>query len=122
MTDLCRLCSNQKSIGLMNNINDVDVLLEYKLNKCFKLKLADDKLLPQNVCNECLEMLDKCSKFHDSIQETQQKLEEKLQQLNVSNTVFLEDIKIEQDECEEYQPPKRKSLRRNPVKKVIKCH
>lgn len=79
MSALCRLCGKNKSV--------IDLVVELKdepseYNSSFKniiecycrVELDSYKLLPQSVCNECKEFIDKFISFCDIIEEVQIKL------------------------------------------------
>lgn len=74
MSDFCRLCGLVQDLHYLSEIDDVKLLLEYKLKSCFNISLTFDKLLPQNVCLECIQCLEKSFVFYQNILNIQDEL------------------------------------------------
>lgn len=47
--DLCRTCGQQKFLETLCNLRDSELMIEEKLRKTFNIRLAQDKLLPQQM-------------------------------------------------------------------------
>ena len=99
MSDICRLCGIGRPLEYLNNIMDPDIAIQFKLEKSFKILLDEDKLLPQNVCYECIENLNKSAVFAQSISDVQAMLRDSLKQqlgeFTYENSLFFEEIKTE---------------------------
>lgn len=99
MSDICRLCGIGRPLDYLHNMMDPEIAIQFKLEKSFKILLDDEKLLPQNVCNECIENLDKSAVFAQSISEVQAILRDSLKQqlglFTYENSLFFEEIKTE---------------------------
>ena len=74
MSDFCRLCGIVKDLYELSEIDDSELLLEFKLKSCFNISLTFDKLMPQNVCSECIQCLEKSFVFHQNILNVQEDL------------------------------------------------
>ncbi|CAO1413116.1 unnamed protein product [Diamesa serratosioi] len=99
MSDICRLCGIGRPLEYLNNIMDPEISVQFKLEKSFKISLDEDKLLPQNVCYECIENLNKSANFAQSITDVQAMLRDSLKQqlgeFSYENSLFFEEIKTE---------------------------
>lgn len=79
MTNYCRLCAELKEPDdFVTTITDAENLIEQKLSVCcqWKVKNTSQRSLPQAVCSVCLDKLDKCWIFAQSVKLAQHKLEE----------------------------------------------
>lgn len=78
MIEYCRLCAELKdSFEIVASINDVEKLMERKLRVCCQWTNQNvEQRLPHTVCTSCLDRLDKCWLFAQSVQLAQQKLSE----------------------------------------------
>jgi hypothetical protein len=47
--DLCRICGQQKFLETLCNITDPELDVEEKLKKTFNVRLAQEKILPQQM-------------------------------------------------------------------------
>lgn len=76
MTEYCRLCAELKdSCEIVTTIADVEQSLEQKLMACCQWTIVNTRQsLPHSVCVICLDKLDKCWVFTQSVQSAQQKL------------------------------------------------
>lgn len=76
MTEYCRLCADLKEPSeIVASIEDVEQLVEQKLRVCCEWTTENaEQSLPHTVCMTCLEKLDKCWLFAQSVQLAQQKL------------------------------------------------
>lgn len=76
MTDICRLCASLKTLDHLMLINDPDLSLKIKLMRCCQLELpgGDDDLLPQNVCDNCVQRLNKSWQFANDVTDAQETL------------------------------------------------
>lgn len=76
MTNYCRLCAELKdSVEIATSITDTDNLIEQKLIECCQWQVEKaNRHLPKEVCMSCLDKLDKCWLFSQSVQFSQQKL------------------------------------------------
>lgn len=99
MSDICRLCGIGRPLEYLHNITEPEIAIQFKLEKSFKILLDDEKLLPQNVCYECIENLNKSTAFAQSISEVQAILRDSLKQqlglFTYENSLFFEEIKTE---------------------------
>lgn len=77
MDGLCRLCAESRSVENLYQINDAALNIERKLVDCCRwahLKdLTADVVLPQTICNCCIEKLEQCWQFAESVAHTQHK-------------------------------------------------
>lgn len=76
MTSYCRLCAESKdSIEIATSITDTENLIEQKLIECCQWNVGKaNARLPKDICVSCLDKLDKCWLFSQSVQYSQQKL------------------------------------------------
>lgn len=76
MTEYCRLCAELKDpCEIVTSIDDVEQTMEQKLRACCQWTTENTELrLPHSVCATCLDKLDKCWLFSQSVQLAQQKL------------------------------------------------
>ena len=74
MSDFCRLCGVVKDLYDFSELNDSELLIEFKLKSCFNITLTSNKLMPQNVCSECIQCLEKSFEFHQNILNVQEEL------------------------------------------------
>lgn len=76
MTEYCRLCAELKDYGeIVACIDDLEQSLEQKLRACCQWTSENTKhRLPHSVCSNCLDKLDKCWLFSQSVQLAQQQL------------------------------------------------
>lgn len=75
MTDICRLCASLKTLDHLVTLGDPALSLKQKLNRCCQLDLPDgDDLLPQNVCDNCVQSLDNCWTFAENVAQAQETL------------------------------------------------
>lgn len=78
LKQMCRLCLQIKtSIEIMGEINDPVLGLKPKLNHCCRWReweLFENKNLPQNVCISCVQKLESCWEFAESVSAAQQTL------------------------------------------------
>lgn len=76
MTTYCRLCAEFKeSTEIVTSIHDSERLIEQKLVACCQWNVElDDSNVPKDVCEHCLDKLDKCWLFSQSVQSAQRKL------------------------------------------------
>lgn len=99
MSDICRLCGIGRPLEYLNNIMDPEIAIQFKLEKSFKILLDEEKLLPQNVCYECIEKLNKSAVFAQSISDVQAMLRDSLKhqlgEFSYENSLFFEEIKTE---------------------------
>lgn len=96
--DICRLCGQKNSENDLCNINDAELMIEIKLEKVFKIRLANEKLLPNSVCFDCIIKLENSLGFLDLLEQTQAILMSNLKtQLRQCDSPLLEkDIKMEE--------------------------
>lgn len=78
MAIYCRLCAELKSADeIGTSIADATNFIEQKLTVCCQWNVENsDAKLPQEVCTYCLDKLDKCWFFSQSVQSAQDKLKE----------------------------------------------
>lgn len=76
MTNYCRLCAELKGPDeIATSLTDTENLIEQKLTACCEWKVEKaNQRLPKDVCMTCLDKLDKCWLFSQSVQFAQQKL------------------------------------------------
>lgn len=76
MTNYCRLCAQLRdSDEIVSSITDAENLIEHKLTVCCQWRVKDtQRKLPQEVCAVCLNKLDKCWLFVQTVKLAQQKL------------------------------------------------
>lgn len=74
--EYCRLCAESKdSCEIVASISNAEQFLEEKLRTCCGWTIENvDQRLPQGICTICLDKLDKCWLFSQSVQLAQQKL------------------------------------------------
>ena len=130
--DLCRLCGAKNPFEALCSLSDVELQIEIKLQKVFNVKLNNNKLLPQNICFNCISSLESSLAFLDMVDETQITLIKNLndQLMHCNSSFMLEsDIKIEEvlttsieEPCSSYQheerplrEPKKRIRTRNPL-------
>ena len=103
MSDFCRLCGVFKDLYDFSELSDSELLIEFKLKSCFNISLTSDKLMPQNVCSECVQCLEKSFQFHQNILNVQEELVQSIKHnvkqevldSNMECVVLLEQIPIE---------------------------
>ncbi|CAO1379879.1 unnamed protein product [Diamesa hyperborea] len=78
MSDLCRLCGVLKDLYEFSDLNDSELLIDFKLKSCFNISLTSEKLMPQNVCSECIQCLEKSFDFHQNILNVQEELSQNI--------------------------------------------
>lgn len=75
---MCRLCSQTKlTVEMMGGINDILLGIKPKLIDCCRwreLEIFDNENLPQNACIVCVQKLEQCWQFAESVSAAQQKL------------------------------------------------
>lgn len=76
--EICRFCGVENYKDCLFNIKNNDYMIEDKLDKIFKLKLSEFKLLPQMICLSCLTNLENANDFYNTIVKTQELLIEDL--------------------------------------------
>lgn len=75
MTDICRLCASLKTFEHLVFIDDPSLALKKKLLRCCQISLSiEDDLLPQNVCNSCIQRLDNSWAFAENVSQAQETL------------------------------------------------
>lgn len=78
LKQMCRLCSQTKMLGeKMFEINDLILGIKQKLIDCCRwrdLEKFDNGSLPQNVCFLCVQKLEQCWEFAESVSAAQQNL------------------------------------------------
>lgn len=79
MSALCRLCGKTKCvIDLIVELNDdsskLNVSFKNIIERYCRIELDSNKLLPQSVCDECKEFIDKIISFCDTTEAVQIKL------------------------------------------------
>lgn len=76
MTEYCRLCAELKeSCEIVASVSDVEQSMEQKLRTCCQWTIENiEHRLPHSVCSICLDELNKCWLFSQSVQLAQQKL------------------------------------------------
>lgn len=96
MTTYCRLCAEFKEPAeIITTISDTERLIEEKLIACCQWNVTKtEQQLPQDVCMFCMDKLDQCWLFSQSVQSAQQKLLEQfgkmwLFRLNYVRILFL---------------------------------
>lgn len=97
--DHCRLCGANQEAVTMGSLDDDDLMIKIKLEKVFKYKLNDDKMLSQFVCIECISKLENSLAFLEAIEETDKNLIQKMnEQVDYYDASFLfqDDIKMEE--------------------------
>lgn len=79
MNNYCRLCAELKdSSEIITSIDDSDKLIEQKLLACCQWNVENtESNLPRKVCVFCLNKLNECWLFSQSVQIAQQKLQER---------------------------------------------
>lgn len=80
MTNICRLCGEQKSHSYFNvKLNDKstgDKTYQELLNLHIQTKLNPCSLLPQNICNDCKHTIELFSSFAIRLEEVQTSFQE----------------------------------------------
>lgn len=76
MTTYCRLCAEFKEpVEIITTISDTERLIEEKLIACCQWNVTEnEQKLPQDICMFCMDKLDKCWLFSQSVQLAQSKL------------------------------------------------
>lgn len=76
MTNYCRLCAELKDPDeIVTSIADTEHLIQEKLAMCCQWnEKKSNRRLPKDICMGCLDKLDKCWLFSQSVQYAQQKL------------------------------------------------
>lgn len=90
ITDICRFCGDFKPFQNFTSI--LDDQLKLKLEYYFKITIDCDESLPNIICNECLESVDKCCEFVQKILDVQEKLKAKYEELNASSYNEIEEF------------------------------
>ncbi|CRK94965.1 CLUMA_CG008453, isoform A [Clunio marinus] len=80
MSDVCRLCGDLKSYHELQDIYDSESDIIMKLENTLKVKFEFNKMLPNSVCCECVNNLERCSQFAELISSVQVKLKLDLQE------------------------------------------
>lgn len=123
MTNYCRLCAELKDPDeIATSITDTENLIEQKLKECCQWNVKNNnRRLPEDICMGCINKLDKCWMFSQSVQFAQQKLLEifgKHQHIThtiISRSIFMKEIickfsandaESESEPEENVQPPK----------------
>lgn len=74
--DLCRLCGLEKTAE--ESLFDIsDETVQETFRKC-SVYIEKNKLLPQNICTDCFEIVDNFSKFLDNVAQVQERLSQNL--------------------------------------------
>lgn len=75
--NFCRLCAEFRSNQQLTPLDDPDRCIRTKLFRCsqINLPLNDSLLLPQSVCDECIEKLEQSWSFANAVTEAQNKLQ-----------------------------------------------
>lgn len=108
MTTYCRLCGESKDTNDLNcSIGDENSEIKVKLMACCQWHLHDTNThFPQTICFGCVEKLEKCWLFNDSVAKAQIKLleifgefvpikcEVNIDDENVDEDIFVEPIPI----------------------------
>lgn len=91
----CRLCCcrTEHYLDALYDLKDPDLMIEFKLEKVFKLKLQenDEKLMSQIVCLHCVNSLNSAESFYEKVVETQELMDTQLEL--IEDTVLTEDLK-----------------------------
>lgn len=76
MTEYCRLCGELKDpCEIVTSITEIEQSIEQKLRACCKWTTENiEQRLPHSVCGICLDKLDKCWLFSQSVDLAQRKL------------------------------------------------
>lgn len=79
MSALCRLCGKKKCVidlvvELKDESSESNVSIKNIIEHYCRIELDANKLLPQSVCDECKEFIDKIISFCDAIEAVQIKL------------------------------------------------
>ncbi|CRK88068.1 CLUMA_CG001853, isoform A [Clunio marinus] len=74
MADVCRLCGDLKPVSDLEDIYNSESNVVMKLENTFKISLEYEKLLPNSVCSECVNNLEKSSLFAELVSSVQSKL------------------------------------------------
>lgn len=92
--DNCRLCGSEQFIEALYSLQNEDLQIEYKLEKCFNLKLSEIKLLSQMICVQCISNLENAHDFYEIIVSTQKNLLDSLDQqiIHLEDAVIVEDM------------------------------
>jgi len=95
MSDVCRLCASVKSMADLVHIQDPNICLESKLMRCCQIILSNEPLLPQSVCEECIQHLEASWKFAEMVSATQEHFKQDLlvnveENLSNDNEQFLD--------------------------------
>lgn len=94
---MCRLCAEYRLNQQLTPLNDPSRRIKSKLFRCSQIDLSlnDNSLLPQSVCSECIECLEKCWQFAEAVAKAQDKLQLEFAKDPLAN------IKIEEQEEKE---------------------
>lgn len=95
MFPLCRLCANHvESTDILAEISD----LKWKLSFCCGWKPSENEIqMPQKACSHCVEMLDICWKFAESVWSAERKL---IKLANEPVEVWSSELVIQNEEIE----------------------
>lgn len=76
MTDICRLCASLKTLEHLTPIDEPSLSLKRKLLRCCQLELPSNAdVLPQNVCDNCVQRLESAWTFAESVAQAQETLQ-----------------------------------------------
>lgn len=96
MAGLCRLCAESRSLEKMYEINDTNLNIEQKLVDCCRWtyikELNADMNLPQQICIVCIEKLEQCWSFAESVANAQYKLIEFIDSTNLVSFDLLNSV------------------------------
>lgn len=73
---ICRLCAKCCPNQKLTSLNDPYRCIRSKLFRCSQIDITDDnKSLPQNVCDICIQSLEQCWNFTETVAAAQTKLQ-----------------------------------------------
>lgn len=73
---ICRLCAKLCKNQKLTSLDDPFRCIRSKLFRCSQIDITDDnKALPQNVCKDCVESLEHCWNFTETVSAAQTKLQ-----------------------------------------------
>lgn len=67
MVGICRLCAALKTNDLLVSLFDAVESIPTKVERCCQVDVLDGQELPQNVCRDCLDMLNKSFAFAEKV-------------------------------------------------------
>lgn len=75
---ICRLCAEFWTTEQLTSLDDPSRCIRKKLFRCSQINLLVDEnyLLPQNVCDDCVDKLEQSWSFAEKVAKTQEKLQE----------------------------------------------